>query len=164
MPLLNLYVVAKTKNKEKKMNSIDSFLNEKLGMNTVPTVPTKLYHITPAKNIEKIKKEGLKPTASKSSLLGIFLSDDKFTAQNYASMYRDDSEFFVLTINGSLLNPNKIVPDNYEFPDLLSQMTDKEQEKYDLSSWVDSLKVCSQIAYTGIITPNMITKWEKYEN
>jgi hypothetical protein len=138
--------------------SFKEYLRETIGL------PKKLYHLTIWKNIESIKKNGLIPSKSKSSLVGIFLSDDLFTSENYASMYRDEHEFVILTIDGSKLNPNKIVADNYEFPDLVSQMDDDEASKYDLDSWQDSLKVSNQIAYIDIIKPEWIIKYTKYEN
>jgi len=131
-------------------------------------VPSKLYHLTTLQKWGKIKKQGLRPNKSQSSLEGVFLTDDLFTAKNYSNMEHpkespDDSGFIILTINGNLLNPEKIVADNYDFPDLVSQMSERQAAKYDLNSWQDSLKVCNQIAYEEIIPPNWIINHTIYD-
>lgn len=140
------------------LNEIEDKLSNK------ENLPKKLYHLTPLEYYDYIQKEGLKIDKSESSLQGIFLTDNINVAKNYAYMRPEYSDFIILVIDGTKLDVSKIGPDNYEFPDLISQMNDDESEKYNLDSWEDSLMVSNQIVYYDDISLDKIIKIIKYKS
>ena len=117
--------------------------------------PQYLYHGTWKSNLPEIKAHGLEPSRSKSSLQAIFLAGDAYTADNY--QYQQDhgsGEWRVLKIDLSQLDPSLLGPDNYELPDMLAQNGDPRD--WDECSWQDSLEICCQVAYYGVIPSSAI--------
>lgn len=121
----------------------------------------KLYHLTPKSKLANILKEGLDPKYSKSSLKAIFLTDDLFTAFNYASM-KDERKFVVLAVDVKNLNPKELGPDNYELQDWLeSKSNNTDHENWNEVDWEFSLEKVNQVAYYGIIDPSLLEVIEK---
>ena len=111
---------------------------------------TILYHCTTVSALEKILQEGLSPINSKSSLKAIFITDDLFTAQNYANMKEEDCVVLQFTLGD--LDLTLCGPDNYE----LQQWIESNNSK--LKDWSEadalySLEKVNQFAYYGKINP-----------
>ena len=119
-------------------------------------VPT-LYHGTPRKNLRDILSKGLLSSKSGSRSEGVYLSDDKFTARNYAPMHDvSGDDFVLLKIDSSKLDIDKLEPDDYEFPELAEDRGWNEARIYD-ADWRDSLKISTQVIYLGDIPPKAIS-------
>lgn len=117
--------------------------------------PVILYHGTYRSNIEAIKREGLDPSKSQSSLDAVFLAIDEHTARQYDHHHagiRD--EWVILGINTVNLDLDLMGPDNYELPEMLHHNDDDRE--WDEVSWDDSLNICGQCAYHGVIPPTSI--------
>lgn len=116
----------------------------------VNSLPDYLYHVTPEENLKDIKENGLQAKKSESSSEGVYLSDDEFTAANYASM-RPDVDHVLLKIDTSYLDKEKLGPDDYELEDFLERNDWEVGGKYydsvyDLT-WNQSLKYVNQLVY-----------------
>ena len=122
-------------------------------MYNIKSLPDFLYHCTPNSNLEKILKEGLSPTYSNSSLSGVFLALHEDIAYNYSFM--KDEECIVLKIKTCNINEDYLVPDNYELRDFVEQ-NDTNFSSYKECSFIDSLNLCGQCAYTQVISPEDI--------
>ena len=125
-------------------------------MNICETIaPQSLYHGTWRSNLPDIKKDGLRPDRSRSSLQAVFLAIDAYTADNYQyQQYHGSGEWVVLKIDLTQLDASLLGPDNYELPDLLAQNGDPRE--WDECSWRESLDICGQVAYYGVIAPEAI--------
>lgn len=133
----------------------------------VKKLPETLYHVTPEENVKEILANGLLPTKTQSKSEGVYLSDDEFTAANYAHM-RPDNEHVLLKIDSSFLDKDKLGPDDYELENFLDQNEWEVEGQtyysvYDLS-WKQSLKYVNQVVYYGKIPPEAIeiiedSKW-----
>ena len=115
--------------------------------------PTKLYHGTRTEDVAQIMIDGLRPDRSQSSLNAVFLADSHGVADNYRFMH-DVDDWTVLEIDMSQLDPAELGPDNYELVDALAHLGD-ERDWRDCS-WQESLEICNQVAYHGIIPPSAI--------
>lgn len=124
-----------------------------------------LYHGTYYDNVPNILANGLDPSRSESSLDAVFLTDDVRTAENYHSMKSwmggPNQKWTVLKIDVSKLDKNLLGPDNYELTEMLRHL-DEEDPCYELEwsdcSWEDSLRICNQCSYHGVIPPEAISK------
>ncbi len=120
----------------------------------VNELPDYLYHATAEQNLPNIKKDGLKSRQSESSSDGVYLSDDEFTAANYANM-RPSVDHVLLKVDTSHLNKEKLFPDDYELVNFLERNDWKVEGKkyYSLEdvSWKESLEYVNQIVYQGDI-------------
>jgi hypothetical protein len=126
-----------------------------------------LYHVTTQKNLRSILVEGLDPLKSKSSLKAVFLSNDKYTALNYASMHAVEP-YALLEIRLSDLDQSELGPDNYELKDWLDSKDKEELDalgvySWNEATWEQSLEWCCQVAYHAPIDPKAITVLRKYE-
>jgi len=124
-----------------------------------------LYHGTLESKMPSIQKHGLDPKRSNSSLEAVFLTDDLYSAKNYTLMHQQNNEkVIILEIDTSMLNENLFGPDNYELPEILDEMDADELEDmgyyegvdWSEISWQDSLQLCNQVAYYGVIPPEAI--------
>ena len=120
----------------------------------VKELPDYLYHVTAEQNLPNIKKDGLEPKQSESSSDGVYLSDDEFTAANYANM-RPSVDHILLKIDTSYLTKKKLSSDDYELVDFLERNGWKIGEKkyYSLEdvSWKESLKYVNQVIYKNVV-------------
>ena len=114
------------------------------------TVPMVLYHLTKTEYLPSIKTNGLTP----SDKGWVYLSDDEFTAQNYANGYDKGTSVSLLKINGRSLDISKLGPDDDDLKDILNQRA-STKNWYDIT-WQQSLRLCSQMTYSGIILPRDI--------
>jgi hypothetical protein len=119
------------------------------------TEPGVLYHGTRKSNVEEIKKHGLKPDMTKSSLPAVFLTDSKFIADNYRFMHIAGEDWTVLEIDMNKLDWSKLGPDNFELADALADDANEERT-WDECTWEESLEICNQVAYHGVIPPDAI--------
>jgi hypothetical protein len=110
-----------------------------------------LYHCTPLSNLDKIAKHGLDPSYSKWSDC-VYLAGDEAHAQAY-DRHHGVQDTIMLAIDISALDINKLKPDNVDLPDCLNDPDDWEQ--YD---WKESLQICGQCCYDGVIPPFSIRK------
>lgn len=132
------------------------------GESFVARLPT-LYHGTTADHYAEIKVHGLVPDRSQSSLKAVFLAADAHTAGNYA--YNDHGDAgLILAIDINKLDWDKFGPDNYELPDMLEQI-DEDDPCFALDwsecDWRDSLRICGQVAYYGVIPPQAIVAYSE---
>jgi len=126
--------------------------------------PKILYHGTLASNVPAILKDGLFVTKSKSSLSAIFLTDDISVAKNYSHMHSTSAKdsIAILAVDISMLDLNKLGPDNYELQEFLDgELGDVPEELEGLTysdlSWEQSLEYVNQAAYYGNIPPKAIS-------
>lgn len=120
----------------------------------------RLYHVCPESSLGAILEEGLDPEQSQSSLKAVFLTNDRFTAVNYANM-RPGEAHALLSVDLDALDTELLGPDNYELPGILQEMTPEELEDigywegvdWNDVSWQDSLAICCQVTYHGRIPP-----------
>ncbi len=132
----------------------------------VKKLPGYLFHVTAKQNLPNIKKDGLKPERSESSSDGVYLSNDEFTAADYANM-RPSTDHVLLKVDTSYLNKEKLFPDDYELVDFLERNDWKVGEKKYYSvenvSWKESLKYVNQVIYKDVIPYEAIeTKKSKF--
>lgn len=122
-------------------------------------LPDFLYHATPLDNAQTIREIGLMPSMTNSSQMAIYLSDDAFTAENYACM-RPDDDHLLIRIDTRHLDIEKLGPDDYEARDLLDDLPEGHplsgKEWHELT-WPQSLSLCNQITYADVISPAAIT-------
>ncbi|WP_455233297.1 hypothetical protein [Geopseudomonas aromaticivorans] len=121
---------------------------------------TTLYHMTARDNLESILSNGLDPSFTQSSQTAIYLTDGRFTACNYTHM-RPDREHVLLAIDVAELDRRLLEPDDYELRDVLEMMGEEDRQAMGMFSWKDaswqqSLALCSQVAYAGVIAPQAI--------
>ena len=124
-------------------------------------LPKYLYHLTSEKIFENIKKEGgLNPEYSKQSKgeKGIYLTDDKSVAENYAGFFDAGEKLILLKISTDDMDMSKFTSDDYELQDFLNDggwgNEDERIEEY--SSWDEvpfelSLEWVNQIQYHKFI-------------
>jgi hypothetical protein len=120
-------------------------------------LPKYLYHLTSEKIFNNIKKEGgLNPKYSKQSKgeKGIYLTDDKSVAENYAGFFDAGENLVLLKISTDGMDMSKFTSDDYELQEFLDDggrdNNDKRIEEY--SSWDEvpfelSLEWVNQIQY-----------------
>lgn len=122
-----------------------------------------LYHGTTMDHVPDIKAHGLLPDRSQSSLNAVFLAADTYTAGNYAHNDFGDGAV-ILAIDMSKLDWDQFGPDNYELPDMLRDI-DEDDPCFGLDwsecDWRDSLRICGQVAYHGIIPPAAIVAYSE---
>ena len=131
----------------------------------IPAVP-RLYHGTPAYRYEKIKHEGLVPSSvsAPKNPPGIYLSHQMSMAVHYAEMgFGEDTHvpWVILAIDGSQLDPAKLVPDtgqemDLNFDELLARGYTSEQLRAGEFPWWVSLDEIGQVIYRGHISPHLI--------
>lgn len=124
------------------------------------SLPNVLYHATASDNVSAIMDRGMDPKKSESASEGIYLSDDEYTAANYANM-RPERDHVMLKIDTSYLDPDEFGPDDYELRDFL-EMNDWEYNGVEYDSvydvpWWKSLEMVNQIVYYDIIPSESIT-------
>lgn len=122
----------------------------------------KLYHCCPERWLKRIFKEGLNPPNSQSSLTAVFLAGDKDTAKNYAHMRRPYQKFVLLSILLKDLDDQELGPDNYELQDYLETHCSR-YDHWKEADWEYSLAKVSQVAYYGLISPDLITVEEIFK-
>jgi len=116
----------------------------------------KLYHVTNSALLPSIKQFGLDPSKSKEPQFrdrNLYLSNDLNHALGYVDHHGDWSGVLILEIDSKDLNQKLLGPDDVDLPDILSQQGDENWYEY---SWEESLKICSQCTYSGIIPWNII--------
>lgn len=118
--------------------------------------PTYLYHGTYRSLLPSIREHGLSSEFSRSSLAAVFLAIDEHTARQYDHHHADmRDEWVILGIDTGKLDMSLMGPDNYELPEMLEhEGIDKE---WDDCSWEESLDICGQCAYHGVIPPEAIS-------
>lgn len=124
-------------------------------------LPKYLYHLTSEKIFENIKKEGgLNPEYSKQSKgeKGIYLTDEKSVAENYAGFFDEGEKLVLLKISTDDMDMSKFTSDDYELQDFLNDggwgNEDERIEEY--SRWYEvpfelSLEWVNQIQYHKFI-------------
>lgn len=115
----------------------------------------------PKKYLDGVMQHGLDPKFTKSSLNAIFLAGHPSTAENYTVMHTDNlQDSVILKINKAGLDPKLLGPDNYELKDYLESLDD-DDDMYGMNwndlTWQDSLNLVDQVAYYGVIPPNLIS-------
>ena len=134
-------------------------------------IPT-LYHGTAKKNLLLIRKEGLNPTSTQWKNMengsdAVYLTNDKFTAQNYSGMHGvKDKDWVILQIDGSKLREDLLGPDDYEFPEFWENNASESVKNswgynWNDTPWWVSLKYVNQVMYNGVIPPNAISVTSK---
>jgi RNA:NAD 2'-phosphotransferase (TPT1/KptA family) len=126
-----------------------------------------LYHGTRRKNLDDILKNGLKTEHSDSHNewpYAIYLSDDPTVAKSYhAHQGVKLGDWVVLQVDTKKLNEQELVPDDFDFPDVWSQLPDEEKGQYynwAYCPWYVSLAYCSQVAYLANIPPSAFTVYD----
>ena len=114
-------------------------------------LPKKFYHLTRYDNLKSIRSKGLKPFGPKP---WIYLTDDEFTAVNYANAYDKGTRVILLEIYSQYLDKSKLGPDDDDLKMVLRQQN-KEFDWYDVP-WEESLRMVSQITYKGTIPSEAI--------
>ncbi len=130
------------------------------GERFVARLPT-LYHGTTEDHLAEIKAHGLMPDRSESSLNAVFLAADAHTAGNYAFNDFGDGGV-ILAIDIAKLDWDKFGPDNYELPDMLRDIDDDDpcaELDWHECDWRDSLRICGQVAYYGVIPPEAVVAY-----
>lgn len=121
-----------------------------------------LYHTTGLKNLPSIEKYGLDPekAAGWSRVDGkmiearpIYLAVDQLQSEAYGS-YFEGQRAVVLQIDVSQLDKDKLGPDDVDLPGMLDQEGDDRE--WNEVSWEESLKICGQCTYDGVIPPSAI--------
>jgi len=126
-------------------------------------LPPYLYHGTQRRNVSNIMKTGLKAEKTKSGGYGVYLTDDLFTAKNYATMHGDDP--VVLVIDITYIRIDKLLPDDYELVDFIDEpwsdvLGDEYYDDYSDVPWELSMKAVNQVLYGGDIPPSAISVHE----
>jgi hypothetical protein len=108
-------------------------------------------------------KTGLKAEKTKSGGYGVYLTDDLFTAKNYATMHGDDP--VVLVIDITYIRIDKLLPDDYELVDFIDEpwsdvLGDEYYDDYSDVPWELSMKAVNQVLYGGDIPPSAISVHE----
>jgi hypothetical protein len=128
-------------------------------------IPKELWHLTTAEKYIGIKERGLDPNFAQQGRgkKGIYLTDDKYTAENYSGFYKPDEKLVLLKINTNGLDYNKFSPDDYELQEFLDDggwgSKDRRIKQYSRYSDVPaelSLLWVNQVKYLGIIPPENI--------
>jgi GNAT superfamily N-acetyltransferase len=121
-----------------------------------PTPPEVLYHGTTRGNLGSIQKDGLREP--------VYLTDDVWTARNYAGMYWDtpESEWVVLKIPFGQLDQGRLYPDDQDFPEVwdsggVPAGVVSRYGDWNKAPWQVSLRYCSQVRYDGSIPPQAIS-------
>ncbi len=117
--------------------------------------PSYLYHGTRKSQLDTIMTEGLLPEKTKSSLKAVFLTDSVFIADSYRFMHIASDDWTILKIDVAQLEKSNLGPDNFELADALADIDD-EDRTWDECTWEESLEICNQVAYHGIIPPSAI--------
>jgi len=120
--------------------------------------PKEFFHLTCRSKLASVLRHGLDPAYSASSLKAVFLSGHRFTAANYAGMHSED--VILLRVDASRLDPACLGPDNYELRDYLESLDGDHEDfgrRWNEFSWQESLALCDQVAYWGIIPPEALT-------
>jgi hypothetical protein len=129
-----------------------------------------LYHGTDSDYLESIKSIGLTPEKSQSSLRAVFLTDDPYVAHSYNVM---DSPRpvagtpIILSVDTTKLDLSKFSPDNYELQDMLNGNEVEDELRKGRDNWnefspEESLQICNQVAYFGVIPWSAITGVHNY--
>ena len=144
-------------------------INESTGIlreGAEPTVPARFYTATPAYRYERIKTEGLVPSAESrpGEEPGVYLSHQMDVAVNYAKMNfgeNDAMEWAILEIDGSVIDPVKLVADNGHEAEMAAD--DIMKHGYTLEQiwtgdfpWWISLAETGQVVYLRPIPPSAI--------
>lgn len=125
------------------------------------------WHCTPTRLLDSILREGLRPEMSNSSLRAVFLSGHESTALNYACMKDEPCSLLEIDLPEEALS--KLAPDNYELPDLIESLSQKDlgalgfshAPKWSELTWAQSLEVCDQVACHATIPSECIRVSEK---
>jgi len=80
-------------------------------------------------------------------------------------MHPDIEEFIIIEVEDSALIEELCIPDNYELPEMIENLSGRELKSYGISRytewdevpWRISLKICNQMAYEGIISPEFLS-------
>lgn len=128
-------------------------------------MPPFLFHGTYEDEVETILREGLRADLSRSSIKAVFLSIDIDTALNYGNHHGSGLDpirkWTVLAIETSLIDADLLIADNCDLADILANATPSDPHhglKWSDVTAVDSLLLCGQCAYTGIVPPIAISR------
>lgn len=111
---------------------------------------TTLYHCTPLGNFDNIKENGLDPRFSKWSQ-AVYLAGDELHAEGYDGHHKQDRSV-MLAVDLSKLDISKLGPDDVDLPDCLD-----EPDDWITFSWQESIQICGQCCYHGVIPPEAIS-------
>ena len=108
-----------------------------------------LYHCSPAENFESIKQNGFDPTNSKWSK-AVYLAGDEDHAGAYDGHHgQEASVMFAVEI--AKIDQSRLTPDDVDLPDCLG-----EPDDWDQFDWKESITICGQCCYKGVIPPAAI--------
>jgi len=119
-----------------------------------------LYHCTRRENLPSILQHGLDPTrATDSGHTGrvkpfIYLSHDPGYASAYDRGEIGDSTWVLLRIDVRGLDQRLLGPDDDDLADILDQ--EDIQKSWTNYTWLESLRICSQCTYRGVIPPAVL--------
>lgn len=141
---------------------------------TNENIPDILWHLTTAeKYLGGIQQQGLNPDFAKQGRgeKGIYLSDDAYTAKNYAGFYNQGDKLVLLKVKTNNLDYNFFRPDDYELQEFLDDggwgSKDKRIKQYDRYSDVPaelSLLWVNQVKYVGNIPKENLEVFNTWTN
>lgn len=111
---------------------------------------THLYHCTDVENVHSIFEHGLDPAHSKWSD-AVYLAGDELHAWGYDGHHGQLSSV-MLKIDLTMLDEEKLLPDDVDLPDCLGEPDD--WERFD---WKESIQICGQCRYEGVVPPAAIS-------
>lgn len=117
-----------------------------------------LWHVTAAKNEASIKKHGLDPSKAGRH---VYLALDEAHASGYDAFFPGES-VILLKIDVRGLDEGLLGPDDTDLPDILAQ--DDDERDYRDVSWRESLRMCGQATYDGVIAPRFIHIEERWKS
>lgn len=125
---------------------------------------THFFHACRTRDLDAILRDGLDPEKSRSSTKGVYLTNDRYTAENYTNM-DPEAAWTILSLEPRVLDQSLLRPDDYEFPelleahdpdDLIARGLDENIEWQDCD-WRLSLEISNQVCYLGKIEGAFLT-------
>lgn len=122
-----------------------------------------LYHGTKLELLDEIMKHGLTPDRDTSTFEfgpGVYLASDQDIAKSYGPL--------IFAVDLSMLKLRLMVPDDWELRDYFDgAWGDGTEGDYGIdevkptgifeATWIDSLRICGQCKYQGVIPPAALT-------
>jgi hypothetical protein len=152
--------------------NINGNINEAKGTNE--KIPDTLWHLTTAeKYLGGIQQQGLNPEFAKQGggEKGIYLTDDAYTAKNYAGFYNQGDKLVLLKVKTNNLQYDLFRPDDYELQDFLDDggwgSKDRRIKQYDKCFDVPaelSLLWVNQVKYIGNIPKENLEVFNTWTN
>jgi GNAT superfamily N-acetyltransferase len=126
----------------------------------------KFYHGLPRKYMSSVFAYGLLREKDQSSVEwgpSVYLASDPNTAADYTGSHEGDYDWVILEVDGSKLEENYLLPDDFEFREEWAELDPKDplKRKYGQNwancPWQVSYQLSRQVAYNHDIPPEAIT-------